>query len=197
MMVTFAMMFGVGGASNISLLLGQGDNEGAGKATGNSITLMIISGLLVSVIAFIFLKPLMLLFGGSDTVLSYSIEYAGILLIGCPFFILGTGGRQLIRADGSPRISMLCNLSGAVLNTILDPIFIFVLDMGMTGAALATIIGQIVSAIIVIWYLRRFKSVRLRKEHFKPQKDAVFPIFSLGLSSGLHQIGVTFYHSLS
>ena len=194
MMVTFAMMFGVGGASNISLLLGQGDSEGAGKVTGNSITLMIISGLFVSVIAIIFLKPLMIFFGGSDTVLSYSIEYAGILLIGCPFFIFGTGGSQLIRADGSPRISMLCNLSGAVLNIILDPIFIFGFDMGMTGAALATIIGQIASATIVVLYLRRFKSVRLRKEHFKLKKNTVFPIFSLGLSSGMHQIGVTVYH---
>jgi len=194
MMVTFAMMFGVGGASNISLLLGQGDSEGAGKVTGNSITLMIISGLFVSVIAIIFLKPLMIFFGGSDTVLLYSIEYAGILLIGCPFFIFGTGGSQLIRADGSPRISMLCNLSGAVLNIILDPIFIFGFDMGMTGAALATIIGQIASATIVVLYLRRFKSVRLRKEHFKLQKNTVFPIFSLGLSSGMHQIGVTVYH---
>ena len=194
MMVTFAMMFGVGGASNISLLLGQGDSEGAGKVTGNSITLMIISGLFVSVIAIIFLKPLMIFFGGSDTVLLYSIEYAGILLIGCPFFIFGTGGSQLIRADGSPRISMLCNLSGAVLNIILDPIFIFGFDMGMTGAALATIIGQIASATIVVLYLRKFKSVRLGKEHFKLQKNTVFPIFSLGLSSGMHQIGVTVYH---
>jgi len=89
---------------------------------------------------------------------------------------------------------MLCNLSGAVLNIILDPIFIFGFDMGMTGAALATIIGQIASATIVVLYLRRFKSVRLRKEHFKLQKNTVFPIFSLGLSSGMHQIGVTVYH---
>ncbi|MGL5434255.1 MAG: MATE family efflux transporter [Lachnospiraceae bacterium] len=192
-MITFAMMFGVGGSSNLSLLLGQGDNEKAGKVTGNSITLMVIFGLLISIVSFIFLKPLMILFGGADTVLSYSVEYAGILLIGCPFYIIGVGGSQLIRADGSPGLSMFCTLIGAVLNIILDPIFIFGFDMGMTGAALATIIGQFVSAMIVLWYLGRFKSVKLHKEHFKLGKDTMLPIFSLGLASGLQQIGTTCY----
>jgi len=192
-MTTFAMMFGVGGSSNFSLLLGQGDNEKAGKVIGNSVTLMVISGFLISIMSFVFLKPLMILFGGADTVLSYSVEYAGILLIGCPFYIIGIGGSQLMRADGSPRLSMFCTLIGAVLNIILDPIFIFSFNMGMTGAALATIIGQFVSAMIVIWYLKKFKSVKLHKEHFKLGKDAVLPIFSLGVASGLHQIGVTCY----
>ena len=190
-MTAIAMMFGVGGASNFSLCLGAGNHDKAGKIAGNSITLMVIFGLALSFITIIFLKPMMVLFGARDTVLSYSIEYASILIIGIPFYVISLGGSQLIRADGSPRYSMFSTLLGAVLNTILDPIFIFGFHMGMAGAALATIIGQIASGIAVLLYLEKFKSVKLHTKSFKPQREVVFSIFSLGFASGLHQIAVT------
>lgn len=114
------------------------------------------------------LKPLMIAFGATEEVLDYSLVYTGITSLGFPFLILTTGGSNLIRADGSPRFSMVCTLTGALINTILDPLFIFTFHMGMAGAALATIIGQIVSGIMVIIYLTRFKTVHLTLTTFVP-----------------------------
>jgi len=192
-MTTLAMTLGVGGAANFSLRLGEGDGKKSAKIAGNSIMLMIALGLALSALSILFLKPLMVIFGARDAVLSYSMEYGRIIAVGCPFYVLSVGGSQLIRADGSPRYSMFSALLGAILNIILDPIFIFGLNMGMTGAAIATIIGQFASCAVVLLYLRKFKSVRLQKDCFKPQKETMLSIFSLGFSSGLHQIAVTLF----
>ncbi len=111
---------------------------------------------------------MMILFGATADIMDYSVTYTSITSLGFPFLILTVGGSNLIRADGSPRFSMLCTLTGAVINTILDPLFIFGFDMGMAGAALATIIGQIVSSIMVIVYFTRFKTVHLTLKSLIP-----------------------------
>lgn len=117
-----------------------------------------------------FLEPLLRFFGSPNNVLDYAKTYTGIIAFGFPFLILTTGGGHLIRADGRPNVSMVCNLTGAILNTFLDALFVFGLNMGMRGAALATIIGQVLSAIMVIWCLSHCKTVSVGKEHLRVRK---------------------------
>lgn len=145
-----ALMCGVGGAANFNLSMGRGQKKRAASFAGNTIVLLLSLGILLCVVTRIFLEPLMLLFGATPKVLDYSIVYTGITSLGFPFLILTTGGTNLVRADGSPKFSMVCTLTGAIINTILDPLFIFVFDMGIAGAAWATVIGQVVSGIMVI-----------------------------------------------
>lgn len=185
-----ALLFGVGGAANFSLHLGAKREKDAARAVGNASTLLILIGVVISAVVLIFLNPLMRLFGATAEVLDYALTYTKITAFGFPFLILTTGGSALIRADGSPRYSMICTLTGAILNTILDPLFIFVFHMDMAGAALATIIGQIVSAILVIAYFFRFKSIRLQKQDFLPRLKDCGRIASLGTSHCFNQIAM-------
>lgn len=188
---TLAMTFGVGGASAFSLHLGSKEHEQAKSVVGNSMTLMALSGIIITVISLIFLHPIMVAFGGRGQTLEYAIEYTRILAIGAPLAILSSGGSQLVRADGSPRYAMAATLSGAVLNCILDPIFIFALHMGMSGAALATIIGQFTSALLILGYFRKFKTFRLVKHNFVLKSKSVLRIIKLGIASGANQLAVT------
>ena len=139
------LLFGVGGASNFNLKLGAGKREEAAKYIGNAITLLVGSGVVLAVFVLVFLKPLMIAFGATDIVLKYALIFAGINCLGFPFLILGTGGSTLVRADGSPKYSMICMLTGAFINLILNPLFVFVMDWGIAGSASATVIGQVVS----------------------------------------------------
>lgn len=123
--------------------------------------------------------------------MEYTVEYTRILALGFPFAILGTGASQLIRADGSPRYAMVATLSGAILNCILDPIFIFTFNMGMSGAAIATIIGQIVSGILILTYFFRFRSFKLKIKNFRLNKESAAQIFKLGLAAGVNQLTIT------
>ena len=141
---------------------------------------------LVSVIAYIFLPQLVYLFGCTESVYEYAIDYGRIIVLGAPFMLIYSSLSSIIRADGSPKYSMVMLVIGAVINIILDPIFIFSLGMGVKGGALATVIGQIVSFVIAVLYLRKVKSVKLEKKDFKLDKD-VFRILSLGLSSFITQ----------
>lgn len=185
-----ALMCGVGGAANFNLNMGRGDKEKAATFVGNTITLLFSLGLLLCIITRIFLKPLMILFGATSEVMPYALVYTGITSFGFPFLILTTGGTNLIRADGSPKLSMVCTLTGAVINTILDPVFIFKLNLGIAGAAWATIIGQIVSGLMVIGYLTRFKTVKLAKEALKPHTDCFRRIISLGTAPCFNQLAL-------
>ena len=142
------------------------------------------------VFAGVFLTPLLTGFGAPENVLPYAQTYVRITAIGFPFLILTTGGCHLIRADGSPNMAMLCNLIGAVINTVLDAIFVMVFHWGMAGAALATIIGQIISAIIVIRYLLHFKTVSLTKEHFRPQIEYISKTAQIGMASFFNQVAM-------
>lgn len=188
---TLAMTFGAGSSASFSLYLGQKEEKKAKSIVGNGMTLMILCGIIIAVISQILLRPILTAFGGRGQTLEYAIEYTRILALGFPLAILGTGASQLIRADGSPRYAMASTMSGAVLNCILDPIFIFGLDMGMSGAALATVIGQLVSGVLILTYFTRFKTFRLQGKDFAPQKRSVVQIFRLGVAAGANQLAVT------
>lgn len=188
---TLAMTFGAGSAASFSLYLGKKEEERAKSIVGNGMTLMLLCGIVISMITQIFLRPVLIAFGGRGQTLEYAVEYTRILAFGFPFAILGTGASQLIRADGSPRYAMASTMSGAVLNCVLDPIFIFGLDMGISGAALATIIGQLVSGILILSYFARFKTFRLKSQSFIPRKKSVIQIVRLGVAAGANQLAVT------
>lgn len=188
---TLAMTFGAGSASSFSLYLGEKEEKDAKAVVGNGMTLMILCGVFIAVISRILLRPSLTAFGGRGQTLEYAVEYTRILAFGFPFAILGTGASQLIRADGSPRYAMFSTMSGAVLNCILDPVFIFGLDMGMSGAALATVIGQLVSGILILSYFTKFKTCKLLISDFIVKKRSVVQIFKLGFAAGANQLAIT------
>lgn len=189
---TLAMTFGAGSSASLSLHLGRKEEDRAKSIVGNGMTLMILCGILVAVISQLFLRSILSAFGGRAQTLEYAVEYTRILSIGFPCAILGTGASQLIRADGSPKYAMFSTLSGAVLNCVLDPILIFGLDMGMSGAALATVIGQSVSAVLILSYFTRFKAFRLKWRDFALRTESVARIFQLGVAAGANQLAITF-----
>lgn len=188
--VALALMFGIGGASCFNLNMGRGEKEKAIYFVGNALVCLGGSGLILCVFTQIFMVPLLQLFGAPPEVLPLAQTYVRITAIGFPFLILTTGGCHLIRADGSPQMAMICNLTGAVINTILDAVFVLVLQWGMAGAALATVIGQVVSAVIVVRYLLHFKTVPLLRKHFRLQAVYVKRTAQIGLASFFNQIAM-------
>ncbi|MCR5075008.1 MAG: MATE family efflux transporter [Ruminococcus sp.] len=185
-----ALLLGIGGASCFNLTLGMGNKKRAGLFAGNAITMLLASGIVITAITLAFLTPLLKFFGSPSEVLPYAQEYVSVTAIGFPFLILTAGGGHIIRADGSPNMTMACNLTGAVINTILDALFVLVFKWGMTGAAAATVIGQVISAIMVLLYLRKFKTVELTLEHFKPHGATVKRIASIGMASCFNQLAI-------
>ncbi|MGN0588173.1 MAG: MATE family efflux transporter [Ruminiclostridium sp.] len=188
--IALSLLFGIGGASCYNLTMGQGDNEKAPYYMGNALTMLTLSGILVTTVTEIFLSSLLTLFGSPADVLPYAEKYVSITAIGFPFLILTTGGCHLIRADGSPNMAMTCNLIGAVINTVLDAFFIFGLKMGIAGAALATVIGQVVSALIVIVYIWKFRRAALTKKHFVPKLRIVGKVAAIGMASFINQLAI-------
>ncbi|WNY23820.1 Multidrug export protein MepA [Methanimicrococcus hongohii] len=184
------LLFGVGGASNFNLYLGSGNRERAKKVIGNSLFLLTASGLIMLVVIHMFLDPLINLFGATESVYPLALEYISITSYGILFLIFSTGASAMIRADGSPKYSMYCLLVGAVLNVILDALFIFGFDMGIAGAAWATVISQIVSCVMAAVYFFKMKSISLEKNDFVLKGSIVKPIFYLGASSFLNQIAM-------
>lgn len=188
--LALALLIGIGGSSAFNLAMGSGHEKKAVNIMGNAVVLLAGSGLVLSIITLLFLKPLLLFFGSPKSVLPYAMEYTKITAFGFPFLLLSTGGGHLIRADGRPRITMLCNLVGAVLNTILDALFVFGLNLGMSGAALATIIGQIVSGALAIGYLMHGKTVTIRRENLRIKWENVTRIASLGMAPCSNQVAM-------
>lgn len=188
--ISLALMFGIGGAAAFNLAMGKGHRDEAVNYMGNAASMLFICGAVLAVFVRLFLQPLLIFFGAPDNVLGYAMTYTGITSLGFPFLILSSGGGNLIRADGSPRYSMTCNLVGAAINTVLDPLFIFGMDMGMAGAALATIIGQTVAAIMVVLYLRRCRTVKLSLGHLVPKWRYIKRIMSLGAASFFNQMAM-------
>lgn len=181
-----AGLIGNGAAANLSLKLGEGKKEEGGKIVGSAVTVSIIFSLVLSVIAYFFLPKLVYMFGCTENVYQYAVDYGKIIILGAPFMIIYSALSQLIRADGSPKYSMVLLVVGAILNIILDPIFIFTFNMGVKGGAIATVIGQIVSFVMAILYLKKVKSVKLEKESFKVDKS-ITRTLGLGLSSFITQ----------
>ena len=189
--LAIALLIGIGGASRFSLELGAGNKDKAEQSTGNAITLMILCGIIYLVIIQIFAVPMLNIFGSTPDVLPYAVSYTRITAFGMPLLIITNGLSNLARADGSPKYSMTTMLLGAIINTILDPIFIFVFDMGISGAALATVIGQVASCIMALLYIPKFKHIHLQKKYFRLKGIICKQIVTLGMSNSFNQLAIT------
>ena len=162
-----AGLIGNGAAANLSLKLGERKENEARKSVGSSITLTFIIAILFSGVAYVFLPKLVYMFGCTENVYSYALSYGQIVLLGAPFMIIYSVLASIIRADGNPKYSMIMLVVGAIINIVLDPIFIFGFKMGVFGGGLATVIGQVISFIIAICYIPKLKSIKLTKEDYK------------------------------
>lgn len=185
-----ALFLGIGSASNFNLESGAGNHEKASRIIGTGLAMLVICGLVIGGIVVLFLDPLLHIFGVTPEALPYAQDYTGITAFGIPFLILTTGGNHMIRADRSPTYSMTCMLTGAIINTILDPLFIFGFHWGIKGAAWATVIGQVISGIMVIVYFLRFCNVELHRDMLRPRTALLKAIASLGMASCINQIAM-------
>lgn len=188
--LAIGLLVGVGSATGFSLELGKGKADNSAKIAACGLLLACICGFAYLVLGQTFLNVLLAAFGGSQENLPYAQEYSRIILWGFPFLIFSNCASNLIRADGSPRYSMMCMVSGAVINCILDPVFIFQFGWGMAGAAWATILGQIVSAVLAALYIPRFQHVELYMTSYVMDKATVLKICKLGMSSSLNQVAI-------
>ena len=188
--LAFALMFGDGGAAYLSLKLGEKKQKEAAKGVGNAITISVVVSILICVGYLIFLPQLLNLFGCTDNLREYALSYGEIIVLGLPFMMIGSTLNSIIRADGNPKYAMTSMVAGAILNVILDPIFIFLLNMGVEGAAIATVISQIVTFLINVFYIKKFKSIKIGKEEFKPQAQVMRKVSALGISSFITQMSI-------
>lgn len=189
--LALALMIGDGTTAYFSLCLGQGNRQGAAQGVGSAITLMVVVSILLTVLSLLFLKPLCVLFGATDATMPYALEYGYIIVLGFPFYMFGMGFNGIMRADGRPVYAMLATLSGAILNTVLDPVFIFAFHMGVRGAAIATVLGQIVSCVMTLLARNRFRSIALTRDHLRPRRKQCRKVCSLGISSFTLQLAGT------
>ena len=185
-----ALMIGDGCAAFLSLCQGKKDLRSANKSVGNALTLLVTIGIVMTALFAIFKTQILLAFGATENNFAYANEYFNYIIIGIPFFVVGNGLNSIIRADGSPKFAMIITLLGCIINVILDPVAIFGLGWGMMGAALATITGQIVTALCGLVYLTRAKSVKLELRSFVPSLDIIGKFLPLGISSFLTQISI-------
>ena len=190
--LAFALMFGDGTSAYLSLKLGEKRKEEAEKGVANGILISVITSVLLCAVSLIFLPHLLNLFGCTDALRPYALKYGGIIAIGLPFMMIGTTLNSIIRADGSPQYAMFSMVLGSILNTALDPIFVFVLKMGVEGAAIATVISQIATFIINIAYIKKFKSIKLAKKNFKLYGKTVRKVTMLGISSFITEMSIVF-----
>lgn len=186
----FAWCFGDGCASYLNICQGKNDSENSHSALGGSITLAFLCGLLMVAIIYPFKEPILVLFGASESTLPYAIEYLDIVLAMIPIFILCNTMNSIIRADGSPLWAMLSMLVGAIVNIILDPVFIFALDMGMAGAAWATVIGQASTFVMTLIYFFNTKTFKLKPESFIPKAKSAIEVIALGASTFFTQTAI-------
>ena len=183
LIAAFTNLFGTGGAPLFSIARGEKNDKKAEKILGNTFTLLLVTSALILVVCYIFKKPILYLFGASDASYVYANDYLEIYLLGTPFLMISTGLNGFINAQGFPKIGMLTTAIGAVLNLILDPLFIFAFGLGVKGAALATILSQACSAAWVISFLTSHRaSLKLERRHMKLQKEIVLSILALGIS---------------
>ena len=180
---SFAYLLGMGGAPRASICMGRKDNKGAEKIMGNCFSSLIIVSIILTAVVLIFQDPLLYLFGASENTIGYAKEYITIYAIGTIFVQLTLGMNSFISAQGFSTISMMTVCIGAVTNIILDPIFIFVFNMGVAGAAWATIISQALSALWAVWFLSKGKSIlRLKKENLRIDMKVLAPCIALGVA---------------
>lgn len=195
--LALSMMIGNGGAAYLSLKMGEGEVETAKKGVGNAVTLVTIVSILLAVIFLVWIDPILTLFGATDVLRPFALEYGFIIGAGLPFMMISSAINSMIRADGSPKYAMLSMVIGAIINVILDPVFIFVFQMGVKGAAIATIIGQVASFVVSVLYMPHFKSVQLNKSSFAPCAKVSVNIVIFGLSSFITQFAITIVMALT
>ncbi len=187
-----AVMIGDGCCAFVSLSLGKNESEKANKSVGNSLVLTVISGIILCFIYLTLASPIITLFGGTVNAETFTLskEYFLWISIGIPFYMFGQAVNPIIRADGSPKFAMVSTVLGAIINIILDPVFIFLFKWGMTGAAVATVLGQIATAVSALIYLFNTKTVKIRKSDFALSKKIILKTLSLGITSFLSQISM-------
>lgn len=187
-----AVMIGDGCCAFVSLNLGMNRKEKATKSVGNAVVMAVICGVLICILYLCLADPIIAMFGGTVNEETYrcSQEYFFYITLGIPFYVFGQAMNPVIRADGSPKFAMASTLAGAVLNIILDPVFIFGFHWGMMGAAVATVIGQVVTAVLAVWYLVHMKQVRPVKGDFRLSGSVIGSFLSLGVTSFLSQISL-------
>lgn len=190
--LAIAVMIGDGCCAFVSIALGGNKKEDAHRSVGNSIVLCIVSSFVLTAIYLLFNEPILTLFGGKVNTETYAFakEYFFWIALGVPFYMFGQAMNPIIRSDGSPKFAMVATLSGAIANIILDPIFIYVFKWGMMGAAVATVIGQILTSVLSIWYLCHMKAVKIEKGSFKLSGKLIPKFLALGMTSFLAQVSL-------
>lgn len=185
-----AILFGFGGAASLNLEMGRGNRGNSSKIVGTTFVCLLFSGIAISAMVGIFMEPLLNCFGATKQNIGYATTYVSIINIGIPFLLVSTGGSHLIRADGKPAYSMATVIVGAVLNMVLDPLFIFLFHWGIAGAAWATVISQIISGLFIAAYLPRYQSFTLKWHDFVPRVNSLKSIIPLGASVCINQIAI-------
>lgn len=190
--LAIAVMIGDGCCAFVSISLGAGNKEDAHKSIGSAVLLCVISSVVLTAIYLIFSDPILTVFGGkvNDETYACATEYFFWIALGVPFYMFGQAMNPIIRSDGSPKFAMFATVAGAVANIILDPIFIFPMEMGMKGAAIATVLGQVLTAALSVWYLCHMKAIRLGKSSFGFWGRLMKKFLSLGFTSFLAQISL-------
>mgnify|MGYP000139234536 CR=1 FL=1 len=190
--LAIAVMIGDGCCAFVSISLGKGEVGEARKSVGSAVVLSVASSLVLTALYLIFADAIISMFGGTvnEETFHYAQEYFFYISLGIPFYMFGQAMNPVIRADGDPRFAMISTLAGAVLNIILDPIFIFECKWGMMGAAVATVIGQVLTAVLAVWYLRHMKVIKLDKSSFRLDGKLIPKFLVLGLTSFLAQISL-------
>ena len=187
-----AVMIGDGCCAYVSICLGSRNQKHAGSSVGNAVVLSILSGLVLTAAYLLFSDGILTAFGGrvNEETFRHSREYFFYITLGLPFYMFSQAMNPVIRSDGSPRFAMASTLAGALVNIILDPVFIFVFRWGMMGAAVATVLGQVLTAILAVWYLLHMKAVHLEKRSFRPDWTVIRHFIPLGVCSFLSQISL-------
>lgn len=190
--LAIAVMIGDGCCAFVSISLGKGEIKSAKTSVGNSVGMVLVSSILLGAVYLIFSDSLIAMFGGTVNAetFQFSQEYLFYIALGIPFYMFGQAMNPIIRADGNPKFAMISTLSGAILNIILDPIFIFIFRWGMMGAAVATVIGQLVSALLALWYLFNMKIIKPQKDEYKFNVAVCKRTLMLGITSFLSQISL-------
>ncbi|MBO5054801.1 MAG: MATE family efflux transporter [Lachnospiraceae bacterium] len=190
--LAIAVMIGDGCCAYVSICLGAGEKDNAHKSVGSAVILCIIASLVLTALYFIFMTPILTMFGGTvnEETFRHSREYFIYISMGIPFYMFGQAMNPIIRSDGSPKFAMVSTLGGAVVNIILDPIFIFIFKWGMMGAAIATVLGQVLTAALSIWYLCHMKAIKLNKSSFRIHGKLAAKYLPLGICSFLSQISL-------
>lgn len=190
--LAIAVMVGDGCCAFVSISLGKGENDSAKKSVGNAVILTVVSSLILTAVYLIFQTQIISMFGGTvnEETFTYSKEYFFYISLGIPFYMFGQAMNPVIRADGSPKFAMVSTLAGAVANIILDPVFIFGFRWGMMGAAVATVIGQIITAVLSGWYILHMKTIKPSAKDFQMDRKICGRTLLLGITSFLSQISL-------